>query len=113
VVLACTFVGSERPPSDREAQINQIEFDPAVPSFALRAAQTMKTTDELEFSFQNRSSALGEDRVAVVNDGAAISFAAIRYGLPTGLAIDMQSGNALWTWADSHGGRSYRFMCRG
>lgn len=110
--LACELVGTERPRSDREAAINQIVFDPAVPFIELRIAQTLGTEEEVSFQFDNRPSLLGENKVAVLQSDQALSFAAIRYGVPNGLVLDLVSGEFVWSWASGVGSRSYRYLCR-
>jgi hypothetical protein len=110
--LACELVGTERPPSDREAAVNQIVFDPAVPFIELRVAQTLGTEEEISFRFDIRPSFLGENKVAVVQSEQALSFAAIRFGVANGLVLDLDSGDFVWSWASGAGSRSYRYLCK-
>lgn len=110
--LACELIGTERPPSDREAAVNQIVFDPAVPFIELRVAQTLGTEEEISFRFDSRPSFLGENKVAVVQSERALSFAAVRFGVANGLVLDLESGDFVWSWASEAGSRAYRYRCR-
>ncbi len=110
--IACELVGTERPRSDREAGINQIVFDPDAPFIELRIAQTLGTEEEVSFRFDNRPSFMGDNKVAVVQSDQVLSFAAIRFGVPNGLSLDLVSGDFVWSWASGAGSRSYRYRCR-
>ena len=54
ITLACSFVGGERSQADQETLINQVVVNSDLPRIDLRVAETMGTTQPIDYTFMRR-----------------------------------------------------------
>jgi hypothetical protein len=107
LTLACTFENGDGN-IGRARDVNQVFIDTERPQVDLRVAQTVATSNPVDWSFQN--DVAFKDSIQLVSEGSEISVAAIRFGYAVVISLDRTTGLLNWVFAD--GSRSFRYKCR-
>ena len=107
LTLVCSFESGAGKVS-YERQVNQILIDTELPKIDLRVAQTMGTSNPINYTYENIAGK--HDSIKLVSNGPTIAMAAIRYGDAVLINYDRTTGILNWAFAD--GSSSFRYTCR-
>lgn len=113
IVLNCKFAEGSKGGAFASA-VNSVAIDASVPSIEFRAAQTVRTNNPINYTFDNRRAdavnPLGDVLVVQVQKDAIVA-GGVRFGTPFAIRLDRQTNTVIWQYIDRNIPEYSRFEC--
>lgn len=106
LTYSCNFLDGSKG-GRYSSSVNQMIVDLDATRLLLRAAQSLGTSQPIEYSFQNQD----EDRLIISSTPNGLTIAAIRFGTPQSLFLNSETGILVWQYPDGDVPEHSRFKC--
>src|SRR4051812_40085831 len=106
IFLHCTLVNSSEK-DNRLTLVDQVVLDTAKPSIDFRVAETMATSEPLNFTFDNSS----QSTLSFQSTGGGMLFVSLRWGAANAISLDAKGHLVLTYTKPGYGSFDFRWNC--
>jgi len=104
--MSCQFIDGTKG-GTYAASVNRLMFDEEQNVLEFCVAQSMGTTNPVNYRFSNS----GKDRLVMYRAGDALLAAGVRFDSPFAIRVDEKSGTVVWQYIDGAIAEYSRYKC--